>query len=236
VAETAVAQALVRANTLVATRLAAVTAAAVTAYWDRLPGYDQPDAERFIRLVSPVVLAAREQASTLAVSYVQAYVNAEAKMSIPVAVTVPPIRAGVSLAEVYHRPFVDVWSGLSKGHLWRDAVHAGRERAEATAQMDVALSHRAGAQAAMANSPRVVGYRRVTHGGSCALCSVAATQTYRSGDLMPIHNRCHCSVEPILGDREPEPVELEGVETVEHGELGPLLIPSGQSFTGPTDI
>jgi hypothetical protein len=54
---------------------------------------------------------------------------------------------------------------------------------------------------------------------------------------MPIHQRCSCTVEPIIGDRAPQITrEPSSVEEVEHGELGPLLIPAGQHFTSESDF
>lgn len=109
----------------------------------------------------------------------------------------------------------------------------------------------------------IVGYRRCPRGGrSCALCLLAATQRYHRGDLMPIHDHCHCIVEPIYGDREPpqviEPAQLKAVHaSIEaatgsadlsgghyrdavlvhhHGEIGPVLTFREHSFTGPSDL
>lgn len=51
-------------------------------------------------------------------------------------------------------------------------------------------------------------YRRVIHPelsktGSCGLCVVAATNTFTRADLMPMHNRCKCTVAPIVGSNDP---------------------------------
>ncbi len=49
----------------------------------------------------------------------------------------------------------------------------------------------------------VVGARRVIHpeasaGGTCGLCVAAATRKYKTSQLQPIHDRCKCTVLPII--------------------------------------
>lgn len=46
----------------------------------------------------------------------------------------------------------------------------------------------------------IVGYERVPDGGACVLCLTAAGQRYHSDDLMPIHDKCGCGVEPLTED------------------------------------
>ncbi|WP_343955657.1 hypothetical protein, partial [Nonomuraea longicatena] len=70
----------------------------------------------------------------------------------------------------------------------------------------------------------------------CDLCVIAATNTYRKRDLMPIHPACGCSVEPIYSTDD-EDAELDRrvaeaykraakdvqLRVIDHGEYGPYL-------------
>jgi hypothetical protein len=50
---------------------------------------------------------------------------------------------------------------------------------------------------------RVVGYRRIIHpelskGGVCGMCVAASDRVYKVEHLRPIHNRCHCTIAPVV--------------------------------------
>ena len=80
--------------------------------------------------------------------------------------------------------------------------------AESAASTGVMLANREAAvqgfvAVAAETGERVVGYRRVLTGASCAFCAAASTRRYRSEDLMPLHDHCDCDVAPIIGDRDP---------------------------------
>lgn len=184
------------------TRLRLATAAAVTAAWDRLDHYNEEQVAGFVAYVAPLVNGAQAQTAATVDAYLAAFMTAETGVSEPVkGITVPVIRNGTPLEEVYRRPFVTVWSALKAGTPWEDAVSAGRARVESTVEMDVMLAHRSAATEWMGSDDRVVGYRRVLSGSSCGLCAIASTQRYHSEDLMPIHNRCDCTVDPIIAPR-----------------------------------
>ncbi|MBT1161217.1 hypothetical protein [Bifidobacterium sp. SO1] len=96
---------------------------------------------------------------------------------------------------------------------------------------------------------KVLSYRRVLHpelsrSGSCGLCVVAADRWYSTDNLMPMHNHCHCGVAPAGSDYDPgfqlnnddlrklyneaggnKASDLANVrvQTITHGELGPVL-------------
>ena len=81
-------------------------------------------------------------------------------------------------------------------------------------------------------------------------------------DLMPIHDRCECTVSPLYGKKDPGQVinrdrldaaqgqlKEQGVEYTaggfktdrslriqQHGEHGPTLTWGDQGFTGPSDL
>lgn len=67
--------------------------------------------------------------------------------------------------------------------------------------------------------------RRVSPGEVCGLCVQAASRVYTRGDLRPVHNRCRCTVRPVLPDEEIEdllagPVGLAGSVNREVREVG----------------
>ena len=103
---------------------------------------------------------------------------------------------------------------------------------------------------------KVIGWRRVIHpelskSGSCGLCVVASDRFYTRGDLLDIHDRCKCTVAPLTASSDPglklnredldalyaaagsnygEDLKRIRVRTVEHGELGPILIAEGDKW------
>jgi hypothetical protein len=95
-----------------------------------------------------------------------------------------------------------------------------------------------------------IGFRRVLHPelsrtGSCGLCIAASTRIYGRDRLMPLHDRCHCGVLPVLDGDDPgdvlnsqdlaalygaaggqtsrEALKKIRVAVHDHGELGPVL-------------
>lgn len=229
--------------------------------WDRLPTYN--DSEPFLRIAVPLVLAAQKHTVTVTDAYLaRVLTQITGAPHRPVGVdastaTGAAVRAGASPDEVYRRPFVTVWSGLKSGQQWVDAVAAGKARMLSTATMDVALAQRATMADVSEQTDGIVGYRRVITGNACQLCVDASGQFYYSGDLMPIHNNCDCSVMPVTRQHDPahsinarlrpeitvtslsDDGSLsthKGFEVHAHGELGPVLTVAGQHFTGPDDI
>lgn len=99
--------------------------------------------------------------------------------------------------------------------------------------------------------PKITGYRRVIHPelsrtGTCGMCIAASTRIYHVEELMPLHDRCKCTVAAITGEHDPaddannvdlsQLYEHAGGNTVahlkrtkyqidEHGELGAVLVP-----------
>lgn len=231
-------------------RLRAALARVVGTAWDQLPGYDQADVGPFVDTIAPIVVGAQTRAASLTAAMLARQLGTG---PIPVAInqlTGAALRAGVSPREVYGRPFITTWSALGRGDQWKDAVAAGRARLLGTANIDVQLAMRATARDAMNADSRVVGYARSADGDACELCLLASTQRYHTEDLMPIHNNCGCTVEPITGDEEtgqviePELLDrlnvgdldaarqlaAERVAIRDHGELGPVLTVAGQNF------
>ncbi len=166
------------------------------------------------------------------------------------------LRSGTSLMEVYARPFVTARTILSKGGSYADAISAARSRAVGSADTDAMLAARAGSHEAMQRSAFTM-YERVPDGGACPFCILVATKPYYTEDLAAVHTKCHCTPKPMAPGGKPR-AELSGevkvtktladgsrktytygpkdVAVSEHGELGPVLHQSGQTFTGPDDF
>lgn len=152
---------------------------------------------------------------------------------------------GVDPLEVYARPAVTARTAIANGKTFDEAMRLGAQRATALAETDIALAQRAATVETLQRIPRAVGYRRVITGASCQLCQTAANARYKSAQLMPIHAHCDCSVAPIIGTSDPgRTINVKRLEKMTgdpiavhlHGELGPVLTPVGDHFTGPTDI
>ncbi|NMM93878.1 hypothetical protein [Bifidobacterium oedipodis] len=101
------------------------------------------------------------------------------------------------------------WDGLDKRvqeavNNWLDMA---RNQLQDNADTDGTLAQNR-ATASRYEASGIRRYRRVIHpelskSGTCGLCVVAATNTFTRPDLMPMHNRCHCTVAPITESNDP---------------------------------
>jgi hypothetical protein len=176
--------------------------------WGGLDSWRTADIDRFAAAVAPVVVGGQRAMASLTDAYLASLATVTlGKPHRPVGVpkdVLDGIRGDVTPVEVYQRTGPTVWTALSQGVPLTEAVGQGLDRALAMASTDLQLAKTHSSRYVLGNSDGVVGYRRVLESGrSCALCIVASTQRYHSEDLMPIHPRCDCGVEPIYGDRDP---------------------------------
>lgn len=177
------------------------------------------------------------------------------------AVGVGDLRDGVTHEGAYGRLADQSRYLLSTGLDEQTVNDRAVERAAVMASTDTDLAFRAQAQKVMIVR-RVDGYRRVIHpelslGGTCGLCIVASDRVYSSGDLMPIHARCRCTILPIVNGRDigyrlnkgdlstlyadagataADKLKRTRYVVHEHGELGPQLRAAGDGFRGPGDL
>jgi hypothetical protein len=257
-----------------ATYLAAAAAlrarllAYVAALYAAQGNYRDAAAAAFVASAVPAVQAAQQTMAALTSAYLAHLIAATAGGSTtPIGISLDALSSlrGVDPTEVYRRPYVQVWTDLSRGKPFDDAVAAGARRATSLAATDLQLAKTHTAREVMRDDRRVTGYRRVLTGPhSCALCVLASTRWYSRGDLSPIHNNCDCAVEPLFGGARPDEVPAEELHAViardlgdkyvsasgragpidyhkilvthNHGELGPVLTVRDQHFTGPSDI
>lgn len=201
-------------------RLREIVVQAVRNAWTALDRYDAPDVPVFLASVVPLILAAQRQSVSLSDAYI-AGVLGRSPLGIDPLPVIARLRGPVSPQIVYRRPFVTVWSGLSDGKPYEDAVRAGLARAEASAALDVQLAHFAGLQAVQDQDPRVRGWRRVADPGACEWCRMIDGAKVKRADASPLHSRCGCALFPLTDSFAPDPVPAGLVH--DHGEYGPTL-------------
>jgi hypothetical protein len=253
-----------RAATTIRSRMVAF----LTTLWDNLTDHRSADAAQFIRAAVPVVAGAQQQTANLTAAYLSTLLTAQLGRPVPPVPVRPQDIAqlrGVPAPTLYQRPFTQVYTDLSQGVPYPQAVDRGRARLVSLAETDVQLAKTHTAQRALDQQDEVEFYRRVLTGStSCGLCVIASTQRYHAADLLPIHPGCDCAVAPILGGQDPGQVIDQALldaahaaiaerfgrfdaggrkldyrkvlVTHEHGEIGPVLAVAGHRFTGPDDI
>lgn len=211
-------------------RIRRTLAAQIGELWTALGHYDEEDVPRFVRAAVPTVANAQRLSAQMTSAYVSGMIGARPFAPDYAAVTGAGVRAGADPAQVYRRPFVNVWTALSKGEQWLDAVAAGRARASNLAAMDVQLTQRATLQQAQSAHPQIGGYSRAADAGACTYCAMIDGAKVRSADAMPLHPGCGCSLEPLLEAVEPTPAPAD-VAVNEHGELGPMVGDPSDDFS-----
>ena len=164
------------------------------------------------------------------------------------------LERAVSPLDEWNRPAEQYRYAQSTGKNDREAMEIAIKRVEELADLDMELAMRKQASNIIKATPKVTGYRRVLHpelsesGTSCGLCIAASTRVYKKEELMAIHDHCHCSVMPIVGDEDPgnqfneddlkvlyelaKGTDQQSLSRVrykinDHGELGPYLVEQG---------
>lgn len=164
--------------------------------WDRLSGYTDAQRAEYLRAATPILLAGQGRAIDLTLASLSALLE---EPQVPR--TRAPILAAarIDLSE----PFIALGRALAAGNNFDAAVTAGRLRAGGIGESGVYWASRAANKVAESDE-RVVGWRRVITTKACDWCRTISTQRYRSVDSASFgHLRCDCSVEPIIGDRDP---------------------------------
>lgn len=220
-------------------RLSATVSAAVAASWAHLH-QDRPAAIGQI-----VALVGAGQTHT--VRLVNAYMTAKTieatgrgvRITLDPALYTTDLLRGIAASAVYSRPFGAYGAFVNDGAHPAEAIRAARASVSKLAATDLQLAQTHAARDWMqaadeqtATGIRIVGYRRVLNPPSCKLCEAASTRTYRIADLMPIHEHCDCTVQPLYGT---EPVASIGttVRVDDDPELGPRLMADSWTPVGP---
>ncbi len=165
-------------------------------YWGTMVSYHDADIEKMISAIVPHVQAGQITVARLTDAYLAPAARIAGWGEGGAAIIDPErLRGGAPPEEVYRRPGEQVWTALSKGASAAEAAAAGEKRLMQLVSGDIQLAMRAQAARSMPAGSR---YRRVTTGAeTCALCTLASTQVYHRGQLMPIHPGCDCTVQPL---------------------------------------
>lgn len=176
-------------------------------------------------------------------------------------IDVRDLRQNVTAEGAYGRVADHYRWRVSEGDEPDVAQLAAVNRAKVVAETDTDLAFRAMANSFM-EERNASGYRRIIRPerstyGTCGLCVVAADRVYTKSELLPIHNRCKCTVLPIIGDNDPgrelnrddlkaiykaaggterKKLQATRVTINEHGELGPILTRKGDEFRDPKQV
>ncbi|MEU1074289.1 MULTISPECIES: hypothetical protein [unclassified Streptomyces] len=237
--------------------------------WSGLGSWRGADVARFQRQALPVILAGERQVASLTASYLEQLYRDIDSRARRVALDLNSVTGealrGVDPADVYERPFKEVWAALGNGEALAAALARGAHRLETLTRTDLQLSRTHTVQTVGEGMPRFTYTVRELQGEyDCALCIVASTQRYHKRDLAPIHPGCDCLVKLVTADYDPGQIvdeqRLQQIHDVveaalgthdrggravdyrkilvanEHGEIGPVLGFRGQRFTGPDDI
>ncbi len=204
--------------------------------WRSLPGYDRADLDRWLSLVLPVIATGQRASAALTDAYLARALDRAPLGLDPDQLTGAAVRNGTDPAEVYERPFVTVWTALSAGTAYEDAVAAGLARAKGAAAMDMQLSMRATANTVERSDPAMYGFQRVADAGACEFCAAIDGAYVKFADAMPLHNFCGCGLEPLTESHSLAATLPSGVAVHRHGELGAVLGDPAHSFTGPSDL
>jgi hypothetical protein len=168
--------------------------------WLGSSGFRDTDVERLISRIIPTVRAGQVQVANITDSYISrmaALSGVNSTSGVDVA-SITGYR-GVDSETVYRRPAVAVYSALSKGETFAAASAFGLQRLTSIVETDVQQAKNRQASRSISGSG-FSGFRRALTGPkSCAFCVIASTQRYSSGDLMPLHPGCGCSVLPLTG-------------------------------------
>jgi len=218
--------------------------------------YDETAVQALARQMAQQSRAGQLQTAALA-SQFQRQVLAVFEVQTPAVPTIGEVRRDVDPFEVYQRPARTVRYVRSDAHAAgrldevddEYALAQGLLRLERLVEDDLMLASRDGAQAVLAATEVVTGWRRVvrpelSRGGVCGLCIVASDRIYSRENLMPLHARCRCDVLPVLGGLDPggdlnasdlgdfyvaagstaaKALKATRVRYDEHGEMGPVL-------------
>ena len=177
--------------------------------FSNLGSWRDSDFERFFELANTTLTGASMQAAKLQVAFYKQMAELQGEKFIapqikPSDFTTEALRNGAQSAEVYRRPFVNLYTALANGKPMTEAIQIGANRISSIASTDVQLARRNAGFGSRSRNDRIVGYARTLTGAeNCALCTIASTQRYTRDKLMPIHPGCDCGEMPIWGTQDP---------------------------------
>ena len=172
--------------------------------WRQLGSWSEADVDRFLGATLPVVDAGQRRTVSLTDAYLARVARRRAVGLVADDLVGSAVRNGTDPADVYRRPFVQLWSALKAGTQFSDAMNAAGARAAQSAATDVSLTMRASADAfdAQAEESKIIGWERVLDPDACAFCVTASTQRYKSANLEPLHANCQCGIAPVFAEND----------------------------------
>jgi hypothetical protein len=175
--------------------------------WRTLGSWNEEDVDRFLARTLPVVDAGQRRTVSLTDAYLARTTRRRTLGLLADDLVGAAVRNGTDPATVYRRPFVQLWSALSDGAQFVDAMNAAGVRAAQSAGTDVSLSMRASADAFAegATGPAesdIIGWERVLDPDACAYCATASTPRYKSANLSPLHANCQCGIAPVFREND----------------------------------
>lgn len=174
-----------------------------------LNNWRDEDFERLLPLIETTLAGAKGQAANLQIEFYKQMAQFSGETFTATAarradLSTQAIRNGATTATVYRRPFIQVYTALAQNKSVTEAVEAGATRISSLARTDIQLARSNAGLLARNRNDRIVGYvRTLTGSENCALCTIASTQRYTRGDLLPIHPGCDCGEMPIFGEQDP---------------------------------
>ncbi|MGP9727895.1 hypothetical protein [Glutamicibacter sp. AOP3-A1-12] len=170
--------------------------------WLGLGSYRDADFDRMLATLIPRIETAQQQVANLTDSYIRKQALAEfgrVRDGTVFNATTRNLR-GVGSDIVYHRPFASTYAALSSGKAVQAAIAEGGHRLTDLVSSGVQLSKTHAAAEAMGRSGFTKYMRTLTGRENCAMCTIASTQRYHRGDLLPIHPGCDCGIKPFVVD------------------------------------
>lgn len=194
--------------------------------------------EAFLARVKPLALGTQRTMAALVLAQLNAQIPGTGITVPPEAVVGAAALRGIDEDEMYARVLKSIAKALDRGRTVEQALDEGRRRFDSLVRTNLQLAKTHTAQAFLSRAdenPRndVVGFRRTlsNNPNHCALCVLASTQRYRTGDLQPMHPGCGCGVAPIKGTADPgqvlDPELVRRVHDIVERDLGRKYVDPG---------
>lgn len=167
--------------------------------WFNMGSYRDDDIDRLVSLIVPHVQAGQIQVANLTEAYFQA-VGSRAGIDVQYVTG----GRGVPVDDVYRRPATTLYTALSQDAPMALAVTEGANRLGSLIATDLQMAKVRQAQRSLQSAGISAFIRVLTGNENCALCVIASTQRYWTGELSPIHPGCDCSVDALPPGFDPD--------------------------------
>ena len=118
--------------------LRAKTGTVIAELWDAVGNVDDQAIDQFVTRAVPVVQGAQRQTAQLLQGFVGLLLGEGVEVDADA--IIDGYRGGVPWTTVYGRPGISARAALARGDRWSDAMHIASERAQSTAEVDVAMA------------------------------------------------------------------------------------------------